>query len=341
MKQFKFSNSILFTFIASITSLVLVSCSSTKPNPTVDISESSEIPTVAAKSDTNANSIASNSAVTFTKASENWRENNHIHGLAVDLHNPKILWVATHNGLLQRSSTGEWFWVGKQRADYMGFTIDPTKNQRFYASGHPPTGGNLGFQISENQGQDWQLLSMPGVDFHALGIASREHPHGEYILYGWAVSGKRGLFASKDAGKTWTLKKAEGLKAAPIELVGYPRQPNRVYAATRAGMYESTNGGDNWTLVPNTRDAPVIAIALVEESASQTVMYGYRFLKSSPGLYRSLDSGKTWEPLGTGIQGVILKLAIPIINPHIIYAANDKNLIFQSQDGGKTWKEVK
>ena len=341
MKRFKSFKPIVFTLMGGITGLVLVSCSSTKPNLTAANSERHETPEVLAKGNTNTASIASNSPVTLTKAPENWRENNHIHGLAVHPENPKILWVATHNGRLQRSSTGEWFWVGKERADYMGFTVDPTETQRFYASGHPPTGGNLGFQVSENQGQDWQIISMPGVDFHALAIASGEHPQGENILYGWAVSGKKGLFTSKDGGKTWTPKKAEGLKDVPIELVGYPRQPNRVYGATRGGLYESTNGGDDWTLVPNTHDDPVIAIALVEESADRTVMYGYRFLKSAPGLYRSLDSGKTWEPLGTGTQGIILKLAIPISNPQIIFAANEKNLIFQSQDGGKTWKEVK
>lgn len=341
MKRFKFGKPILFTFIGGITGLVLVGCSSTKPNSTVVNPEGRETPGVVAKADTNASSTISNSPVILTKAPENWRENNHIHGLAVNPQNPNILWVATHTGLLQRSTTGEWFWVGKERSDYMGFTVDPIESQRFYASGHPPTGGNLGFQISENQGQDWQLVSMPGVDFHALAIASRANSDGEDVFYGLAISGKKGLFTSKDGGKTWTPKKAVGLKDIPIELVGYPGQPNRVYAATRGGLYESKNGGDDWTLLPNTVDAPVIAIALVEDSASRTVMYGYRFLKSAPGLYRSLDSGKTWSPLGTGTQGVILKLAIPMSNPRIIYAANEANLIFQSQDEGKTWKEVR
>ena len=103
----------------------------------------------------------------------NWRADNHVHGLTVNPDNPQIIYVATHNGLVKRSETGEWFWMESEqkRADYMGFTAHPTDATRFYASGHPHTGGNLGFQVTENLGQDWKQISMAGVDFHAMALA--------------------------------------------------------------------------------------------------------------------------------------------------------------------------
>ena len=70
-------------------------------------------------------------------------------------------------------------------------------------------------------------------------------------------------------------------------------------------------------------------------------MYGYRFLKSAPGVYRSNDNGKTWEKLWTETNGVVVKLAIAPSNPQIFYTVNDNNAVFQSQDRGKTWKELK
>lgn len=266
----------------------------------------------------------------------NWQANNHVHGLAVNPDNPNIIYVASHNGLLQRSESGEWYWMGKQRADYMGFTADPTNSNRFYSSGHPHTGGNLGFQVSENQGEDWQQISLAGVDFHALAIA----PNNPNIFYGFPASGAQGLHLSKDGGKTWTKPRMVGLNDAPLDLAVDPNNSAHVFAATRSGIYESTNSGDEWKLIPNTQNAPVIALTLLKQGEDNTVIYGYRFLKSSPGIYRSDDGGKTWEKLWTETNGVIVKLAIAPNNPQILYAVNENNTVFQSQDGGKSWQKV-
>lgn len=265
----------------------------------------------------------------------NWQANNHVHGLAVNPDNPNIIYVASHNGLLQRSETGKWFWMGKQRADYMGFTADPTNSDRFYSSGHPSTGGNLGFQVSENQGEDWQQISLSGVDFHALAIA----PSNPNIFYGFPASGAQGLHLSGDGGKTWTKPRMLGLNDAPFELAVDPNNPDHALATTRSGMYESSNSGDNWTLVPNTQEAPVVSLALLAEG-DRTIMYGYRLLKSAPGIYRSDDGGKTWEKLWTETEGVVVKLAIAPNNPQILYAVNKNNTVFQSQDGGKSWQKL-
>jgi photosystem II stability/assembly factor-like uncharacterized protein len=185
---------------------------------------------------------------------------------------------------------------------------------------------------------------MPGVDFHAMAIA----PSNPNVFYGWPASGAQGFHASTDGGKTWTKPRMTGLEAAPFSLAVDPRHPDRVFATTRAGLYESTNAGNDWTLVPNTQDAPVVGLALLKEE-DNTVMVGYRFLKSAPGLYRSTDGGKTWEQLGTGTQGTILYLAISFAgalraiapnNPQIVYAVNENNAVFQSQDSGKSWNKL-
>lgn len=271
------------------------------------------------------------------ESATNWRIDNHVHGLAVSLDNPQVIYLATHNGLVKRSETGEWFWMEPEskRADYMGFTVHPTNSKRFYASGHPQTGGNLGFQVTDNQGQDWKQISMPGVDFHAMAVA----PSDPNVFYAWPASGAEGFHASTDGGKTWTKPPMTGLGADPFSLAVDPRNPDRVFATTPAGLFESTNGGKDWKLVPDTSNAPIVGLALFQEG-DNTVMLGYRLLSSAPGLYRSADSGKTWEPWGTGTQGTLLYLAIAPNQPQILYAVNENNTVFQSQDGGKSWKEL-
>jgi hypothetical protein len=268
---------------------------------------------------------------------KDWQVNNHVHGLAINPNNPNILYIATHNGLIQRSETGQWLWMQpeKERADYMGFTADPTSPHRFYASGHPHTGGNLGFQVTEDQAKSWKQLSMPGVDFHALAIA----PNNPAIFYGYPASGAEGLHLSIDGGKSWKSLRMEGLEDHPFNLVVDPQNADHVYAIAQSGLYESRDRGERWILSPNTQDAPVIGLALRTES-NKTIMYGYRASQSAPGIYRSLDEGKTWEKWGSGTSGLILYLAIAPSNSQFFYAVNQNNAVFQSQDGGKTWSEL-
>jgi photosystem II stability/assembly factor-like uncharacterized protein len=284
------------------------------------------------KNPSNVQSVAAKGSVSLTPAG-NWRTDNHVHGLGVNSANPQIIYVASHNGLLQRSEDGKWDWMGKQRADYMGFTADPTNSKRFYSSGHPSTGGNLGFQVSDSQGEDWKQISMPGVDFHALAIA----PSNPAIFYGYPASGAEGLHVSTDGGKTWKRTRMEGLGNHPFNLVVDPQNADRVYAVTQSGLYESRDRGERWTLLPSTQDAPIVGLALQTEG-DKTTMYGYRAAQSAAGIYRSLDEGKTWEKWGNGTDGLILYLAIAPRNSQVFYAINQDNTVFQSQDSGKTWK---
>jgi photosystem II stability/assembly factor-like uncharacterized protein len=112
----------------------------------------------------------------------------------------------------------------------------------------------------------------------------------------------------------------------------------------------------------NTQNAPVIALTLLKQGEDNTVMYGCRFLKSALGIYRSNDGGKTWEKLwmetkGVVVKlandggktweklwmetkGVVVKLAIAPNNPQILYAVNENNTVFQSQDSGKSWQKL-
>ncbi|MGB7443566.1 MAG: hypothetical protein WA919_21085 [Coleofasciculaceae cyanobacterium] len=282
---------------------------------------------------------AENSEVTLIAAPDNWRQNTHIHSIGINPDNPEVIYLATHHGLIKRSEAGEWLQVGENRSDFMSFAIDPQDSSRFYGSGHPPTGGNLGFVVSDNQGQDWQLQALSGVDFHALAIA----PADPNIIYGWITSGKQGeegFFVSKDGGKNWTQLITAGLEVHPFSLAVDPSNKNHLFATTELGLYESKDGGSNWKAVANSLQAPIASLALVEES-NQTIIYAYPLQKETSGIFRSKDYGKTWEPVGQGIEGLILQLAVAPSNPQILYAVNQESIIFQSRDSGKTWQELK
>nr|MBA3750593.1 hypothetical protein [Nitrosopumilus sp.] len=92
---------------------------------------------------------------------ENWMD---IHGIGMFPigEDDGSLYLATHDGLFKKNkgnNSSGWVGVGSDKSDLMGFTINPNKEGIMYSSGHPQTGGNLGFRISNDYGVTWQKVS--------------------------------------------------------------------------------------------------------------------------------------------------------------------------------------
>lgn len=138
-------------------------------------------------------------AVAETVAVSELKQQTHIHGLAVDRQNPDQLLIATHRGLFTSGPDG-WAKRVSPVQDFMGFTPDPAKADKLYASGHPTGGGNLGFVASTDNGVTWTQVS-PGVggpvDFHQMTLSAAD-PNVIFGAYGT-------LQASRDGGKTWSV----------------------------------------------------------------------------------------------------------------------------------------
>ena len=108
----------------------------------------------------------------------------HAHGLALDISDPTKLYIATHEGLYLLSNDKDLYRVGKTRDDLMGFSIDANTPGTFYSSGHPSSGGNIGFQKTVDGGLTWQRVSLGlggPVDFHAMTVS----PADSNVVYGY------------------------------------------------------------------------------------------------------------------------------------------------------------
>jgi photosystem II stability/assembly factor-like uncharacterized protein len=55
------------------------------------------------------------------------------------------------------------------------------------------------------------------------------------------------------------------------------------------------------------------------------------------GTYRSLDAGRTWAILKGSPSGVVA-LAIHPERPEMVYAATGAGAVYQSEDGGTSWR---
>lgn len=245
----------------------------------------------------------------------------HIHGLAVDRHDPSRLLIATHHGLFRAGPDGIAQRISPVQ-DFMGFNPHPADPDTLYASGHPVEGGNLGFVASTDGGKTWTQIS-PGVngpvDFHQMTVSPAD-PETIYGVYG-------GLQASRDGGVTWAL--VGPVPDRLIDLAASAGDPDRLYAATEAGLFLSADAGETWT--PLLEGPPV---SLVEVTPDGTL---YAFVLGR-GLVRSAEDRLAFETLsGDFGDGFLLHLAIDPANADRLYAATQHSEVLMSRDGGQTW----
>lgn len=101
------------------------------------------------------------------------------------------------------------------------------------------------------------------------------------------------------------------------------------------GIMRAVAGGEGGWLVQGTL-VDVDVSCLAEDHSRPGVVYaGSR----EQGVFRSEDTGKSWEPMG--MEGHIVKsLAVDPHNSGVIFAGTEPPLIFRSDDGGESWREM-
>lgn len=248
----------------------------------------------------------------------------HIHGLAIDPTDSTTLYVATHHGLFRIKDGSSLSFIGTNAFDLMGFSLHPKDPKVMYASGHPPTGGNLGFIRSTDGGVTWRKLALSGqVDFHAMTVV----PPNPDIIYGWDIMSMR-LYKTTDGGNNWKTIDAKGLSGV-IQLVADTKDSDRLYAATDEGLYVSFDGGSTWTPSQQLKGSVVVSVSV--DPKDNGIIYAVAYKK---GLYKTSDAGRTWTLMHTELNPQNPQhISIDPSNPQIIFLASSKE-VYRSIDGG-------
>jgi photosystem II stability/assembly factor-like uncharacterized protein len=126
------------------------------------------------------------------------------------------------------------------------------------------------------------------------------------------------------------------------------------FGAVDGGVWKTTDAGLTWN--PVFDGQPIASIGAVEVAPSNpNVLYAgtgesdiRSALSSGDGVYKSVDSGKTWKNIGLPDTRQISRIVIDPRNPDIVYvgalghayAPNDERGVFKSTDGGTTWTHV-
>jgi photosystem II stability/assembly factor-like uncharacterized protein len=169
-----------------------------------------------------------------------------------------------------------------------------------------------------------------------------------------------GVYRSLDGGHTWTFA---GLRDSHHigRIVIHPHNPDVVFVAAlghlwgpnaERGLYRTRNAGRTWEKVLGIdNDTGIVDVAIDQDgrtlfaAAYQRRRRAWGFVGGGPGsaLYRSLDSGETWQKLDGGLPtGTLGRIGVEISKSHpdIVYAIVEHKTaggVYRSNDRGLTW----
>jgi photosystem II stability/assembly factor-like uncharacterized protein len=235
-----------------------------------------------------------------------------------------------------RASTGNWSFLGPKQISDSGNTNSAIGIGRVDRIAFHPTDADImyigtpagGLYKTTNGGTTWNPISnrLPSTGISGI-VVSHNNPNRIYILTGDGdsnISGfvedygyirfSAGAYVSHDAGSNWY--KLADLPVAG-NYVGYqlaqdPNNANVLIAATSAGIFQTTNAGQSWSLLKTGR-----TYELKYKPGSSNIIYATQ----SGAFFRSTNGGASFDPVGfsPSLPGGRIALAITEAAPNWVY----------------------
>ena len=176
----------------------------------------------------------------------------------------------------------------------------------------------------------------------------------------FAPNPERGVFRTRDGGRTWekVLYLSDSTGAVDLELK--PDDPRTVYAtmwraerkpwtiisgAREGGVYKSTDGGSSWTRLGGGLPRGLFGKADLAVSASMpNRVYALVEAKPGGGLYRSDDAGATWALVSSMPQLITRPFYYTNVDADptdgdVVYVGTEG--FYKSTDGGKSFSRMR
>lgn len=177
-----------------------------------------------------------------------------------------------------------------------------------------------------------------------------------------SVSFGNGVYKSTDGGKNWQhmgLKDTEHISAIAI----HPQNPDIVYVGAlghafgpndERGVFMTTDGGKTWTrtlYVDREHGVSDLEIDATNPNILYAGMWSFerkpwthRSGSEKGGLYKSIDGGRTWKKLTSGLPKLLGRIGVRVApsNANVVYAMveSKEGTLYRSDDRGDTFKQV-
>ncbi len=177
-----------------------------------------------------------------------------------------------------------------------------------------------------------------------------------------SVSYGNGVYKSMDGGKTWEHLGLEDTRHIS-RLVIDPRNPSHIFVGAlghiygpneERGVFRSTDGGESWEKTLYIDEGHGVSDLDINPGNPNIVFAGMWHFERKPwthisgseegGLFRSVDGGKTWKKIETGLPKLIGRIGVKVApsNPQIVYvmAESNEGTLFRSTDAGESFTKV-
>ncbi len=270
------------------------------------------------------------------------------------------LWKTTNSGTT-------WTPVFDAQASYSigTVTLDPNNPEVVWVgTGENVSGRHVGWGDGVYKSMDG------GATWQQMGLKNSEHigrilidPRNSDVAYVaaegplWSSGGERGVYKTKDGGKSWQLVLELDPDTGVTDAEFDPSNPDVIYAAAyqrrrktwallgggpKSGIYKSMDGGESWRRInvglPQ-GDMGKIGLAVTPANA-QVVYATIEADNANKGFYRSTDNGESWQKRNSYISGgtgphYYQEIEASPTNPDLVYQMDV--FINVTRDGGKTF----